>query len=88
MSADTLPLVVSWFETAAPTGPALGDPERTTWGEFASIFEWRREGEKDGPNVVPARFTLEPDGRCGGANSGCRHFRDGSGNENDSRTFS
>ncbi|HVC62386.1 MAG TPA: hypothetical protein VND19_18740 [Acetobacteraceae bacterium] len=62
-SAATIPLTVSWFPTALPTGPALGDPERTTWGEFASVFTWRREGQKDGPNFVPARFTLEPDGR-------------------------
>lgn len=63
MNADALPLIVSWFPTAFPDGPAIGDPERTTWGEFASVFWWRREGEKDGPCFVPARFALEPDGR-------------------------
>lgn len=65
MSADTadLPLTVSWFDTAAPNGPAYGDLERMTWGEFCGVFWWRREGEKDGPNFVGARFMLEPDGR-------------------------
>ena len=27
------------------------------------MFWWRREGDKDGPNFIPARFALEPDGR-------------------------
>lgn len=64
MSADNTPLSIAWFETASPDGrPALGDPERTTWGAFASVFEWRREGDKNGPNFVPSRFSLEPDGR-------------------------
>ena len=63
MSAADLPLTISWFPTASPTGPAIGDPEATTWGNFASVFWWRREGDKDGPNFVPARFKLEPDGR-------------------------
>jgi hypothetical protein len=58
-----LPLIISWFPTAFPEGPAIGDPERTTWGNFADVFWWRREGEKDGPNFVPARFIIEPDGR-------------------------
>jgi hypothetical protein len=63
-ATDNLPLVISWFETAIRKGePAIGDPERTTWGAFASVFWWRREGEKDGPGFVPARFSLEPDGR-------------------------
>ena len=61
---DTLRLTVAWFENQGAKGePAYGDPETTTWGEFASVFEWRREGEKDGPNFIPARFKLEPDGR-------------------------
>jgi hypothetical protein len=64
MSTDTLPLTISWFETSAPKGElAYGDPERTTWGAFTSVFEWRREGVKDGPNFVPSRFKLESDGR-------------------------
>ena len=61
--AADIPLTVSWFSAAVASGPAIGDPEATTWAEFASIFTWRREGPKDGPNFVPARFTLEPDGR-------------------------
>ena len=60
---DNLPLTISWCETAFPDGPAIGDPEHTAWGAFASCFGWRREGEKDGPNFIPATFTLEPDGR-------------------------
>ena len=63
MAAGGVPLVISWFDTARPMGPALGDEERTTWCDFASVFEWRREGEKDGCNFVPARFKLEEDGR-------------------------
>ena len=61
--AADIPLTVSWFSTALPSGPAIGDPERTTWGQFGSVFTWRREGQKDGPNFVPSRFVLEPDGR-------------------------
>jgi hypothetical protein len=65
MSAETdgQPLTVAWFDTAFSDGPAYGDPERTTWGEFASVSEWRREGEKDGPCFATARFKLERDGR-------------------------
>jgi hypothetical protein len=63
MSAGDMPLTVSWFPTAMPDGPAIGDPERTTWGPFCDVFWWRREGDKDGPNFVPARFGLEDDGR-------------------------
>ena len=61
---DDLSMLMCWFETVAPEGlPALGDPERITWREFASIFEWRREGDKDGCCFVPDRFKLEADGR-------------------------
>ena len=63
MSANDIPLTVSWFPTAMPDGPAIGDPERTTWGAFAGVFWWRREGHKDGSLFVPARFKPEPDGR-------------------------
>ena len=58
-----LPLSLVWFETAMPNGPALGEPETMKWGDFISIFSWRREGSKDGSCFCPARFTLEPDGR-------------------------
>lgn len=62
--AASISLTVAWFPRAILEGkPALGDPETLCWGEFASIFEWRREGDKDGPNFIPARFELEPDGR-------------------------
>ncbi len=61
---DDLPLTVAWFENQGEEKkPALGDPECTTWGAFASVFAYRREGEKNGPNFIPARFRLEPDGR-------------------------
>ena len=63
MNTDDLPLVVSWFPTAMPEGPAIGDPEHTTWGAFTGVFWWRREGDKDGPNFVLAIFVLERDGR-------------------------
>jgi hypothetical protein len=67
MSAAHIRLTVSWFPTAMPKGPAIGDPECLTWEAFSGVFwpgdHWRREGEKDGPCVVPARFQLEPDGR-------------------------
>jgi hypothetical protein len=29
-ATDDLPVVISWFPTAEPDGPAYGDPERTT----------------------------------------------------------
>ena len=63
ISADDLPMSISWFETGMPQGPALGDPETLTWSHFASIFELRRTGDKDGPCVIPSRFKLEADGR-------------------------
>jgi hypothetical protein len=64
-ATDALPLTISWFEVAiVPDNcPAMGDPERTTWGAFTSVFEWRREGEKDGSCFAAARFRLEADGR-------------------------
>jgi hypothetical protein len=58
-----LPLHLSWFPTSMPTGPALGYPRDTTWGTFCDALHQRREGQKDGPNIVPARFRLEPDGK-------------------------
>jgi hypothetical protein len=61
--ADDLPLVISWFPTAKPDGPAIGDPEHTTWGAFTGVFWFRREGPKDGPNFVAARFALDRDER-------------------------
>lgn len=63
MSTNGLPLVISWFDTAYPRGPAIGDPERTTWGAFAEVFSHRREGDKDGCCFATARFTMEADGR-------------------------
>jgi hypothetical protein len=63
-ATDSLPLHLAWFENQGNRGePALGDPETTSWGNFTSIFEWRREGGKDGPNFIPGRLKLEPDGR-------------------------
>jgi hypothetical protein len=61
---ENLRLSIAWFETAVPDGrPAYGDPEQTTWGEFTSIFQWRREGQKDGCGFAAARFKPEPAGR-------------------------
>jgi hypothetical protein len=55
--------MVAWFPTAKPNGPAIGNPEATTWSAFAEVFWFRRQGTKDGPLFVPARFKMEPDGR-------------------------
>jgi hypothetical protein len=64
MNADDIPLTISWFSTATPDGgPALGDPELTTWAQFCGVSWFRREGIKDGPCFATARFTMEPDGR-------------------------
>jgi hypothetical protein len=64
MSAEDVRLTVAWFETVTPDGPAYGDPETLAWADFASIISGsRREGQKDGCNLVPSRFRLEPDGR-------------------------
>jgi hypothetical protein len=49
-------VVISWFATDKPKGSAIGEAERTAWDQFTGILSWyRREGEKDGPNFVPAR---------------------------------
>jgi len=59
-----LPRVISWLPTGKPEGPAIGDPERIAWRNVAQVLSlWRREGEKDGPGFVPARFKSEPDGK-------------------------
>src|SRR4051794_14301614 len=63
MNADNVPLTISWFPTAEPDGPAFGDPEAMTWREFCGVFWFRREGPKDGPAFVPARFSLDAVGR-------------------------
>ena len=58
-----IPLTVSRFDTAiAATGPAYGTTERTTWRTFTDQLQQRRQGDKDGPNFVPARFRPEPSG--------------------------
>ena len=63
-SINNLLLVISWFPTGMPRGPAIGDTKAITWGNFVEIVcSSRREGEKDGPNFIPARFKLEPDGK-------------------------
>ncbi len=63
MTAGDTILTICWFPTGMPDGPSIGDPERTNWSNFVDVFWWRREGDKDGPNFIPARFVLEPDGR-------------------------
>jgi hypothetical protein len=64
-ATDNLPLTISWFPVAiVPDNcPAIGDPERTTWGAFTSVFEYRREGDKDGCCFAGALFRVEADGR-------------------------
>jgi len=61
--APPLSLTVASFTTAFPKGPAYGNLIDTTWPAFAKSLHLRREGDKDGVNFVPARFTPEPDGR-------------------------
>jgi hypothetical protein len=63
MSTDDLQIAAAWFDTAEPKGPAYGDPETTGWCNFSSIFEWRREGSKDGCCFILARFKPEANGR-------------------------
>jgi hypothetical protein len=56
-------LTISWFPTAfpPPKTPALGESESLSWDDFCNILSKRREGDKDGPGFVPARFS--PEGR-------------------------
>lgn len=68
MSADSLQLTVTWFPWGEPPEeekgkPALGEPETTTWANFAGVFWHRREGDKNGTNFVPARFKPWHDGK-------------------------
>jgi hypothetical protein len=62
MSAAGLPITVSRFASrrANIDGAALGAHDHTTWGEFASLTQHRREGEKDGPCFAAATFRVEP----------------------------
>ncbi len=63
-STADLVLTISWFPDAGTKGRlALGDPETLTWQTFGEVLAYRREGVKDGPGFVPARFSLEADGR-------------------------
>ncbi len=63
LQAAAAPLHLSWFPTAIRSkGPAYGIPRDTTWGRLCDALRTRRQGEKDGPCFVPARFQLEPDG--------------------------
>jgi hypothetical protein len=55
--------MISWFPTGMPKGPAIGVPKNVTWEAIARRCSCRREGEKDGPCFVPARFKLERDGK-------------------------
>lgn len=61
---EALPLIVALFGTAFPDGPAIGPMPKITWGSLAKRTGKRREGAKDGDNIVFARFTPEPDGRA------------------------
>jgi hypothetical protein len=58
-----LSIHLSYFSVGKPKGPAFGDSRDTTWGRFCDALRKRRQGDKDGPNFIPARFTLEPDGK-------------------------
>jgi hypothetical protein len=64
-NCDDQSLHVSLFDLGIPKekGTALGQPHATTWRHFSERFLHRREGNKNGPNVIPARFEMEPDGR-------------------------
>ncbi len=52
-TVNDLRLTVAWFDTATPDGPAYGDPETTTWGNFASIF-------RVAPGEFQRRLLLRP----------------------------
>lgn len=54
---------VSRFNKAIVSGPAYGDMQTTTWSDFTTQIQQRRQGQKDGPNVIFATFRLEPNGR-------------------------
>lgn len=58
LNADDTLLHISWFDAAVEVeGPAYGDAENIRWDNMTSVLQNRREGEKDGPNFVPARFV-------------------------------
>ncbi len=65
VAVTDLALTISWFLTGMPRGPAIGDPERTTWENFCGVVSsYRRENDKkDGVNFIAARFQPEPDGK-------------------------
>ena len=63
-NAASIPLVVTRFTTAFPGGPAIGPMQEITWATLAQQIGKRREGQKDGDNIVLARFKPEPDGRA------------------------
>lgn len=64
MNVGDISVHVSWFDNQGEQGkPALGQPETLTWAHFVSIFEYRRDGIKDGPCFAPTRFELEHDKR-------------------------
>jgi RecA-family ATPase len=60
----TLSFIVSEFPTAMPEAKeALGYMKETGWAALTGRLQSRREGPKDGPNLVFARFKLEPDSK-------------------------
>ena len=63
-ASASLSLLVSRFPTAMPDSPAYGAMQAMTWSDLTALISKRREGNKDGPNVVLARFKPEPDGRA------------------------
>ena len=62
--SSNLSLIVSRFSTAMPDSPAYGYMQTMKWADFTALVSKRREGNKDGPNVVLARFKPESDGRA------------------------
>ena len=55
--------MVSKFPTAMPAAEqALGIMQAMTWSGLRNLLGERREGGKDGPNIVLARFAPEPSG--------------------------
>ena len=62
----SLPVVLARFPTAKPPrGPALGVVETMLWPTLATKLTGpRRIGQKDGPNLVFARFKPEPSGEA------------------------
>ena len=63
LRSATLPLTVSRFPTAFPTGLAFGAMEHTTWGSFRGpCFGSVAKASRTAPAFTPATGKPEPDG--------------------------